>query len=155
MDWLAVDTTNCSVGRTLDAVGDRWTLLIVRELLNGVNRFADLQRHLKISAPVLTGRLRHLEQRDLVQRHTYQEAGARPRDEYHLTERGADLQTLVIALMEWGDRHVADSAGAAIVLHDKSTRHPVHLALVDPGLHTVKPSAIEWQPGPAHRTRPT
>ena len=97
----------CSLARTLEVVGERWTLLIVRDLFFGVRRFTDLQRHLDIPRAVLSARLAALVERGLVERRPYRPG----RDELHLTERGVDLWPAVHALMQWGERH--DSPGGA------------------------------------------
>ena len=93
--------TDCPVAATLDAFGDRWTLLIVRDLLRGITRYADLQRSLGEIAPnLLSGRLRRMEEQGIVTREVYSE---RPlRAEYRLTERGHALAPVVITLGRFG-----------------------------------------------------
>lgn len=99
----------CSLARTLDLVGHRWTLLVLRELFLGVHRFDEMQRDLGVARTVLGTRLQALTADGIIERRRYQEHP--PRFEYHLTERGLELWPALIALMRWGDRH-ALAAGA-------------------------------------------
>jgi DNA-binding HxlR family transcriptional regulator len=102
-------TQVCSIARTLEIVGERWTLLIVRDALLGLRRFDDFQVSLGVARNVLADRLRRLVEHGILERVRYQE---RPeRFEYRLTERGRELSTVVLALMHWGDRHLAGPAG--------------------------------------------
>ncbi|MFA4928973.1 MAG: helix-turn-helix domain-containing protein [Patulibacter sp.] len=103
----------CSVARTLEIVGEKWTLLVVRELLLGNLRFDGIVARTGGSRDILAARLRKLEQHDLIERVAYQE---RPvRYEYRLTARGASLQPVVTILREWGDAHLAGSDGPPVV----------------------------------------
>ncbi len=154
MDWRNVDTSNCSVGRTLDLIGDRWTLLLVRELLNDVRRFSDLRVHLDISAPVLSRRLKALGLAGLVVAVPYKEDGSRPRMEYELTETGRELQVVVLALMQFGDQHLADPKGPAVVLVDAASQQRVRLALVRPDGSVMPPDSLRWRKGAAFRELP-
>lgn len=113
MQWLELDTANCSVQRTLDVVGDRWSLLILREAFNGVRRFDDLATHLGISESVLARRLRTLTDAGILERHAYRPDGERARHDYRLTARGLELLPVIVALMQWGDRHLADPEGGS------------------------------------------
>jgi DNA-binding HxlR family transcriptional regulator len=106
---------DCSVARALEVVGERWTILILRDAFLGVRRFDDLQRSLGVARNVLQTRLRRLVDEGLLERRRYQE---RPvRHEYWLTARGEALWPVLLALMEWGDRHLAEGARAPRALH--------------------------------------
>lgn len=99
---------NCSIARTLDAVGERWSLLVLREAFFGTRRFEDFQRTLGIARNVLTDRLDRLVEVGIMRKVRYQE---RPeRFEYRLTEKGIALNDVVLAIKAWGDRWT-DSAG--------------------------------------------
>ena len=99
----------CPVAKSLELVGDRWTLLVVRDLLSGPRRFQDLQKSLKGIAPaVLSDRLKLMEDGALVERRLYCEHP--PRAEYALTGRGRGLGLVVSALAAWGTRHVFPDA---------------------------------------------
>ena len=103
------DNQVCSVARALEAIGDRWTLLVVRDLFLGLRRFDDLQRDLGVARNVLTDRLTRLVDEEIVERRLYQE---RPeRYEYRLTAKGLDLWPVMTSLMKWGDRHALDEGG--------------------------------------------
>jgi DNA-binding HxlR family transcriptional regulator len=103
------DNQVCSVARTLELVGERWTLLIVRDALMGVSRFGEFRRRLGVTASVLAGRLDRLAAAGVVERVPYQ---SRPtRYEYHLTSKGQELMSVVLSLMQWGDRHLTDEHG--------------------------------------------
>src|SRR5438270_7936896 len=108
-----------SVGRALALVGERWTLLILREAFFGVRRYGQLARNLNIPRPTLSARLRTLVDAGLLERVPY--AHDPDRHEYRLTRAGIDLFPSIVALMRWGDTHLAGPEGAPIVLrhHDR------------------------------------
>ena len=120
---------SCSLARTLEIVGERWTLLILRDLFFGVRRFTDLQRHLDIPRAVLTSRLNALVEAGVVERRPYS-AG---RDELHLTECGEELWPSVHALMQWGERH-RSPAGPRRAVRAHGLRHRPHARRALPGL---------------------
>jgi DNA-binding HxlR family transcriptional regulator len=103
-----------SVGRALALVGERWTLLILREAFFGVRRFGQLARNLKIPRPTLSSRLRMLVDAGLLERVPY--AREPDRHEYRLTQAGRDLFPAIVALMRWGDTYLAGPQGPPIVL---------------------------------------
>jgi len=104
----------CSVAAALELIGERWTLLIIRELLLGVHRFSDLQADLGIARNVLQARLQRLVEHRIVERRRYHDHP--PRDGYHLTDRGLDLWPAVVTLMQWGDRHLPRPDGPPVTL---------------------------------------
>ena len=107
----------CSIARALEVVGERWTLLILRDAFNGVRRFDDFQRSLGVARNVLNTRLQRLVEHGLLERRRYQE---RPeRFEYRLTAMGVDLFPTIVALMQWGDRWLADAGGPPIMLRHR------------------------------------
>ncbi|QTV79786.1 winged helix-turn-helix transcriptional regulator [Microbacterium sp. NIBRBAC000506063] len=111
MEWLDYDTGNCSVQRTLEVIGEKWTILVLREAFNGVRRFDQIRDHTGMSDAVLSARLRTLVDQGVLAAVPYKEPGARTRYEYRLTEKGLDLYPVLIALLQWGDKHRADPAG--------------------------------------------
>ena len=122
MEELAHDLTHRfeadSVSRTLELVGEKWTLLILREAFFGVRRFGQLVRNLGIPRPTLSERLRTLVDAGLLERVPY--ATEPDRHEYRLTQAGIDLFPAVVTLMRWGDTHLAGPEGPPIVLrHDE------------------------------------
>jgi DNA-binding HxlR family transcriptional regulator len=106
----------CSIARSLELVGERWTLLVIREVFNGHRRFSEMQRSLGVARNVLTARLQTLVDEGILERRPYSE---RPeRYEYFLTEKGLDLWPLMIALMHWGDKYEPLPEGRpTIVVH--------------------------------------
>src|ERR1700719_3263803 len=103
-----------SVGRALSLVGERWTLLILREAFFGVRRYGQLARNIKIPRPTLSSRLRTLVEARLLERVSY--ASDPDRHEYRLTDAGRDLFPAIVALMRWGDEHLPLPGGPPIVL---------------------------------------
>ena len=124
-----------SVGRALALLGERWTLLILREAFFGVRRYGQLARNLNIPRPTLSSRLRTLVDAGLLERVPY--ARDPDRYEYRLTDAGRDLFPAIVTLMRWGDEHLAGPEGPPIVLrHDalRGNRRPApHLPALRPG----------------------
>jgi len=117
----------CPVAKTLEVVGDRWTLLMVRDLLRGGRRFQDFQASLKGIAPtVLSDRLKLMEDHGLVTRHFYSDHP--PRAEYTLTDKGQELGIIVGALAAWGSRHVHPQSALVHV----DCGHPVQMGYYCP-----------------------
>lgn len=110
------DTQVCSVARSLEVVGERWTLLLVRSVMLGVRRFDDLQAHTGVTRSVLTNRLRRLVDEGVLERRPYQE---RPtRHEYRLTKKGLALWPVIEHLRRWGDEHYPEPEGPPVeVVH--------------------------------------
>lgn len=152
----------CSIAATLDVVGDRWTLLILRDLFRGVHRFSEMQADLGIARNLLTDRLHRLLDHGLVEKVPYQQ---RPlRCEYRLTRKGADLSPALIALMAWGDHWYADAGPPVELVHDacgtpieRQPRCPACDVAVGPGHIRSRPGPGSPSPSPAldhhhHRT---
>jgi DNA-binding HxlR family transcriptional regulator len=119
LEMLGSDYENqtCSIAGALEVVGERWSLLIVRDVFLGLRRFDEIQADLGIARNVLQTRLTRLLDEDVLERSLYRE---RPkRYEYRLTEKGLDLWPTIVALMRWGDRHAAPEAGPPVVLEHR------------------------------------
>jgi DNA-binding HxlR family transcriptional regulator len=112
-----------------DLLGDRWTMLIIREAFYGVSRFDDLQSDLGIPRGMLSDRLKKLVNLGILERRPYREGTARARAEYHLGARGADLGIPLIALMQWGDKHLQSKPLLARII-DQQTGDALSVALV-------------------------
>lgn len=97
----------CSVAASLQLIGEKWSLLVVRELSYGVHRFADIARNTGAPRDVLTSRLRSLEAAGVVERRLYQERP--PRHEYRLTGAGEELRPILLSLSQWGDRWAVEA----------------------------------------------
>lgn len=139
----------CSIAGALELIGDRWTLLVIRDLSLGLRRYDDLRASTGIPAATLAARLKHLAASGIVERVRYQERP--PRDEYRLTPKGRDLWKVSVALREWGDRWDASGFGEAPVeMVDCETGRPLVLALVDAETGEAVPrERALLRPGPA------
>ena len=137
---------NCSIARTLEAVGERWTLLIVRELLlHGPQRFSDLEAALEISKNVLSARLDKLVGLAVVAKSQYE--AARGWSEYSLTRKGYDLFPAVSALMAWGDRYEAPDGPPVVIMH--ACGHPAgHVLVCEHCRETLDIKSVTPAPGP-------
>lgn len=111
------ENQSCSIAGALEIVGERWSLLIVRDILLGLRRFDELQSHLGIARNVLQTRLTRLQEEGVIERVPYQQ---RPlRHEYMLTEKGLDLWPIIVSLMKWGDRYAPPEGGPAVVIEHR------------------------------------
>ena len=130
-------------------VGERWTLLIVRDAFLGLRRFEQFQQSLGIARNVLTDRLNRLVDEGILERVRYSE---RPeRYEYRLTRKGRDLNLALAGLRQWGDKYI--SAKPPTVLRRKSDGKPVVAALVPKGADMLRADELELVPGPGQKTR--
>lgn len=133
----------CSIQRALDVVGEKWSLLVLREAFYGVRRFGDLQRNLGCARNVLSDRLATLVAAGVLDRVPYREPGQRARAEYVLTDKGAALSTALAALMEWGDRFEAAPGGPPVELRHRGCDAVVHVTLAcESGHHHVAPREL-------------
>jgi DNA-binding HxlR family transcriptional regulator len=133
----------CSVARSLSVVGERWALLVVREVSLGVRRFSDIKDATGAPPAVLSDRLRSLVAAGVLETRPYQEEGSRTRLEYRLTPAGRDLQPVLSALMDWGDKHLADRRGAPVVMRHQGCGGAVHAELVCEHGHGVGHRELE------------
>ncbi|WP_214318928.1 winged helix-turn-helix transcriptional regulator [Nonomuraea sediminis] len=116
---------NCSIERTLDIVGEKWTFLVLREAFGGVRRFADMQATTGAPRQVLSARLQRLVDEGLMRKEPYRVPGQRQRDEYRLTDKGRDLYPILVALMHWGDTYTADDDGPPMLMTHRDCGAPV------------------------------
>ena len=107
----------CSLAKSLEVIGERWSLLIIRDVMTGNRRFSVIQANLGIARNVLSARLQRLLDEDILERRAYQESP--PRYEYFLTEKGLDLWPSLIALLGWGDRHTEYPDGPPMLVFHK------------------------------------
>src|SRR5215472_2578183 len=142
----------CSVARTLSVIGDRWTLLVLRDTFLGVRRFEDFQRDLGTTRHRLADRLRKLVAAGVLERVRYQDRP--PRFEYRLTEKGRDLYPVVVSLVRWGDRWMAGEAGPPVELIHRACGHVIMPVLACPDCaQPVTARDMRAQAGPALRAR--
>lgn len=118
----------CPIARSLERVGEWWSILILRDAFQGLTRFDQFQKSLDIAPNMLTRRLNALVASGLLERRRYSERP--PRYEYVLTERGRDFRPVLLALLTWGNRHFAPE-GPSVVVIDTQTGEPVDAVLID------------------------
>lgn len=118
MKWNELEAENCSLARALAVVGDRWTLLILRDAFLRVRRFEEFQERLGIARRVLTERLATLVEAGVMEKVAYQDRP--PRCEYRLTPKGLALHPVILALVHWGDVHCATPDGPPVLLRHKT-----------------------------------
>jgi DNA-binding HxlR family transcriptional regulator len=148
MRWNEVGGMKCSVARTLAIVGDRWTLLILRNAFLRMRRFEDFQSNLGITRHRLADRLRKLVDGGILERVWYQDRP--PRYEYRLTERGLDLYPVLVSLTRWGDRWLAGDEGVPLELVHRPCGHQIHPALTCPMCgDEIVAREMHARPGPA------
>jgi DNA-binding HxlR family transcriptional regulator len=143
---------NCSIARPLSILGERWTLLVLREISLGNRRFDEIQSELGVATNVLSARLATLVDEGIAEKRRYSERPAR--FEYRLTKKGADLQPILLAFLRWGDRYTAGSAGPPLETVHATCDHVFHM--VPTCSHCgeeVEPRAIRPRPGPGATKR--
>ncbi|TFD46544.1 transcriptional regulator [Cryobacterium frigoriphilum] len=139
--------STCQVARTLDIVGERWSLLIVRNALRGQTRFSEFRDGLGVPTDILTARLATLVTAGVLDKRPYREPGCRERASYHLTPAGHGLALVEAALIQWGDTFNPGSEGPGSRLVDPATGAPARVAFVDADDRVLPGIAIV--PGPA------
>lgn len=137
MTWSDYDSRSCSIARTAEILGDRWAVLVVRDLFNGVRRFDALQDHLGVARDVLSKRLAMLVEEGLVAKRPIALEGQRARHEYVLTDAGRELRTVLVAIMDWGDRHRSGADGPPMQIRHRDCGETVHAHLVCDAGHEI------------------
>jgi DNA-binding HxlR family transcriptional regulator len=152
MRWHQIDTMTCSVARTLSVIGDRWTMLIIRDVFLGVRRFDAIQQDLQLTPHRLSDRLRKLVRDGVLRRVAYEKRP--PRYEYRLTEKGFDLYPLLATMTAWGDRWMAGRRGVPVELVHQPCGHTITPELVCPCCQAkIDAREMVAQPGPALQGR--
>jgi DNA-binding HxlR family transcriptional regulator len=128
-DRFQYSADNCSIRRTLDIVGEKWSLLVLREAFYGVRRFSDFERALGCARNILSARLGTLVGEGILTREPYRDPGSRARYEYRLTEKGLELFPALVALMHWGDHWTADPEGPPVEVRHRDCGERVAIEL--------------------------
>lgn len=137
----------CSVVRSLDLLGDRWTLLLIREVVFGTRRFDDFAAHLGIARNVLSARLAKLVEAGVLMQEPLQAEGRR--QGYRLTEMGEDLLPVLMALMQWGDRWLQTPDTVPVRVVERSTGKALPpLAVRNAAGKQLRLADLDWEPGP-------
>jgi DNA-binding HxlR family transcriptional regulator len=134
----------CALAHALELVGERWTLLIVRDLFFGVTRFTDLQTHLDVPRAVLTARLALLTEAGVIERRAY----APGRFEHVLTDAGLELWPIVHQLMQWGERHLHPDGPVRLFAHSRCGTELAHDGTCPACALAPAPADVETRPGP-------
>ena len=151
---LAYSGDNCTIGRAMATLGERWTFLVIREVFNGVRRFDDMRTRTSIPRQVLTNRLNLLVEEGIMRKHPYQVPGERARHEYRLTQKGLDLYPVMVAIAEWGNRYVADPEGPPIEFVHNACETEVHAVLrCDAGHDITEMRDVRTKAGPGAKLR--
>jgi DNA-binding HxlR family transcriptional regulator len=150
MRWEELDREACSVARALSVVGDRWTLMILRECFLGIRRFEAFEARLGIARHVLADRLKKLHEAGVLTKVAYQE---RPRrEEYRLTDIGRDLHPVMVTLAQWGDKYMAPDGVPLLRIHNTCGHvMTAHLTCEDCGA-PVHVQDVTVKPGPGAGT---
>jgi DNA-binding HxlR family transcriptional regulator len=137
-----VPESTCSIARSLGVLGERWTFLILRDAFLGVTKFAEFRDRLGVAPDVLSDRLSTLVEYGVMERERYQEPGARPRFAYRLTPAGQELQVVLSALQQWGDKYLPRPDGPSMLRRIRGTDLPVHIGYVDDQGNEVAPTDV-------------
>jgi DNA-binding HxlR family transcriptional regulator len=132
----------CSIARTLEVLGEKWTLLVVREAAWGRTRFSEFRQALGVAPDVLADRLATLVDAGVLERRPYRVEGGRQREEYVLTPAGEDLRIVLGALNTWGDEHRPAPTGRASTFVEASTGDPVTLSFVAADGRRLQPADV-------------
>jgi DNA-binding HxlR family transcriptional regulator len=119
LDFLTSDSSRCPITRSMRLFGDRWSLLIVRDVAVGISRFNDLHAHLGASKGILSTKLARLVDAGILHRVTYQEPNSRQREEYRLSTAGEKLVPVLRALVKWGENYAPESVSSRSVHADR------------------------------------
>jgi DNA-binding HxlR family transcriptional regulator len=136
---------DCSIAGTLEIIGDRWTILILRDAFRGVRRFDEIQQDLGIARNILTDRLTKLVDHGVLEKRKYQDRP--PRYEYRLTPKGVDLSPALVALMRWGDKHLAGEDAPTVLVHEACGTPIDQTFICWESDSTVAPTQIRSRPG--------
>lgn len=124
-----LDRSDCPIGKSIDEIGDKWIMFILRECFFGFKRFEDYQSILKISRSVLTSKLKLMVERDLLKKNEYKMENQRSRCEYSLTEKGRDLLKVFMAFFEWAHDHILEEGQHPYYLAEKNSGKVVRLTV--------------------------
>jgi DNA-binding HxlR family transcriptional regulator len=141
-----IPNDGCAIARSLGVLGERWTLLILREAVKGSNRFSEFRSGLGVTPDVLTARLTTLVEHGVMEKVPYQEPGERVRFSYVLTDAGRELLVVLLGLQQWGDKHLPWPDGPSILRRVEGTERPVHVGFIDDDGNEVDNSSVAMIP---------
>jgi DNA-binding HxlR family transcriptional regulator len=143
-----VGRPTCSIARTLDVIGDRWSVLILREAHRGNTRFAEFKQILGIAPNILTDRLHTLVEAGVLEKREYRAEGERTRSSYHLTQAGTDLKLVLAALQQWGDVYEPRQEGPTVLRRNTHTGELVSVGFLDSDGNAVSDENVAFEPVP-------
>jgi DNA-binding HxlR family transcriptional regulator len=147
MKYKTFDHMNCSLAQTLAIIGERWTLLILRDAFFGSCRFNQFERNLGIAKNILSTRLSMLIEEGILER---REASEEKRTEYVLTEQGLALQPILLSMTHWGDRYRPNPKGTRVVFVDRQEGRPIQpMTVRSEDGRALSPEEVRATPGPA------
>lgn len=152
MKYKSFDHMNCSLAQTLNVIGERWTLLILRDAFFGSRRFGQFERSLGIAKNILTSRINALVDEGILEKRVSEEGA---HSEYILTEKGLALQPVLLAMTHWGDKYKPDPRGKRLVFVERATGKPIReMSVVSKDGRALHPRDIQAKTGPALDTKP-
>jgi DNA-binding HxlR family transcriptional regulator len=147
MKYKKFDQMNCSLAQTLDIIGERWTLLILRDAFLGARKFSQFQENLDIARNILTTRLNRLVEEGIFEKNTATEGG---HADYRLTNKGLALQPVLLSMTHWGDEFKASPKGARLTFVERDTELPIRsMSAISQDGRSLLPREIKAIPGPA------
>ncbi len=147
MKHKSFDHMNCSLAQTLAVIGERWTLLILRDVFCGLRRFNQFEHSLGVSKNILTSRLNRLVNEGILQKRAAADS-AHP--EYVLTAKGLDLQPILISMTHWGDKHRPHEDGARVVFVERASGQPIRsMSAVSEDGRMLRARDLKARAGPA------
>ncbi|MEM7080691.1 MAG: helix-turn-helix domain-containing protein [Pseudomonadota bacterium] len=152
MKYTSYKSMNCSMAQALDAIGERWALLILREAFYGKTRFGQYREALGIARNILSARLNHLVEQGILEKRPAAETA---HTEYVLTEAGRALRTVIMALIHWGDEYRPHPKGERLMFADADSGEAIRkMEIYTESGAQVLPGRIEVTPGPGFERRP-
>jgi len=146
MKHKSFDHMDCSLAQTLDVIGERWTLLILRDIFFGAKRFSQFEKSLGIAKNILTVRLTRLVDEGILVKQGSKE-GTRP--EYKLTDKGLDLQPILLSMTHWGDKYKSNSKGQRLIFVENRTGQPIRtMSVISKEGQKLNPREVGATPGP-------
>ncbi|HEX4444096.1 MAG TPA: helix-turn-helix domain-containing protein [Galbitalea sp.] len=144
-----IEEPRCQIVRTLDIVGEKWSLLIIRNAFRGQTKFSEFRDQLGIPTDILTARLATLVENGIFEKQGYRDAGNRERSSYHLSEAGRALNIVMAAINQWGEQFNPSPWGSASTFLDERGKQKVSVAFVGESGTAVPQTKVSWAPGPA------
>jgi DNA-binding HxlR family transcriptional regulator len=147
-------TATCAIERSLDVLGDRWSLLILRDAHAGITRFAEFQAQLGVATNILAARLDKLVAAGVLEKQEYKHPGERARPQYRLTAAGFDLCVVLGALQQWGDIYLPLAGGPVTARSERNTGKPVSVSFIDDTGSPIDPHRVRLDGPPSRNTGP-